>query len=98
MGEADLLLGDTNHLKVKASYTVEMYDKLHVTRPGKPPVSLDITIVADFESVPKEYHNTFIQMLSARYGGTINCYENVEPFAIITNKKRKWWQIWKQNN
>lgn len=98
MGEADLLLGDTNHLKVKTTYTVEMYDKLNLTRPGKPPVSLDITIVANFESIPEEYHNTFIQMLSVRYGGTVNCYENIEPFAIIKKQKRKWWQILKRNS
>lgn len=94
MGEQQLFIGDTNHLVMKTSYTVEMHDKISIHKGGKKPVELDIKIIADFERVPAEYHNTFIQMLSARYGGTVNVYDNTEPFAF-TSKKKKWYQIWK---
>jgi hypothetical protein len=94
MGEQELFIGDTNHLVMKTSYTVTMTDKISIHKGGKRPVELDIKITADFEKVPSEYHNTFIQMLSARYGGTVNVYDNTEPFATKSNKK-KWYQIWK---
>lgn len=94
MGERELYIGDTNHLTMKTSYTVTMTDKISIHKGGKKPAELDIKITADFEKVPKEYHNTFIQMLSARYGGTVNVYDNTEPFAV-TAKPKKWWQLWK---
>jgi hypothetical protein len=96
MGEAEFQIGDTNHLVVKASYTVEMRDKLSLLQPNNTkPIDMEVKITADFERIPPEFHNTFIQMLSARYGGTVNCYSNTEPFAIIEKKKRRWYQIFK---
>jgi hypothetical protein len=94
MGEVEYQIGDTNHLTVKATYTVEMHDRLSLRQPdNRKPIEIDVKIVADFERIPVEYHNTFIQMMSARYGGTVNCYSNIEPFAIIEKKKRKWYQL-----
>lgn len=95
MGEAEFQIGDTNHLVMKATYTVEMTERLSLVLPGRKALSMDVKISADFEKIPSEYHNTFIQMLSAKYGGTVNCYENTEPFAIIGKKKKKWYQLFK---
>jgi hypothetical protein len=96
MGEVEYQIGDTNHLTVKATYTVEMHDRLSLRQTdNRKPIEIDVKIVADFEKIPVEYHNTFIQMMSARYGGTVNCYSNTEPFAIIEKKKRKWYQLFK---
>lgn len=94
MGEQELHIGDTNHLVMKTSLTVTMTDKISIHREGKRPAELNIKIIADFEKVPTEYHNTFIQMLSARYGGTVNVYNNTEPFAF-KEKKKKWYQLFK---
>jgi hypothetical protein len=34
-------------------------------------------------------------MMSARYGGVVNCYSNTEPFETPKPTKKRWFQIWK---
>ena len=56
--------------------------------------TLDVEIKADFEKIPPEYHQMFLQMMQIRYGGILNIWDNTQPFAPPKVKK-KWWQFWK---
>jgi hypothetical protein len=94
--EAEFHIGDGQHLTLKTSYVVEMKDKLRlVTGKGKGQ-DLDITITADFEKVPKEYHLLFMQMMTVRYGGLVNIYDNTAPFEEPKTQKKRWYQFWKK--
>lgn len=100
MGEKDkdgsIHIGNGHHLTVKTSYIVQMNDYLSLFAEGGNPIELLVEIKADFEKIPPEYHHTLIQMMSARYGGVVKCYDNTRPFDQSKKPKRKWWQIWKQ--
>lgn len=88
-------IGDGSHLVVKSSTTVEMYDYLRIVKGENIDVVLPIQIKADFEKVPSEYHQLFVQMMTVRYGGIVNIWDNKHPFAKPDVKKKKWWQFWK---
>lgn len=95
--EAEFHIGDGQHLTLKTTYTVEMKDKLRlITGEGKG-TDLDVTITADFEKIPKAYHLLFMQMMSVRYGGIVNIYDNTAPFSDPKESKKKWYQFWKSN-
>jgi hypothetical protein len=36
-----------------------------------------------------------MQMMSVRYGGAVNIWDNTHPFANPEIKKKKWYQFWK---
>ena len=58
-------------------------------------ITLDIEIKADFGTIPSEYHQLFMQMMSVRYGGIVNIWDNTQPFAKPDIKKKRWYQFWK---
>jgi hypothetical protein len=92
--KSELYLGNGQHLTVKSSYLVEMRDQLKLLR-NDDSITLNVKITANFENLPDEYHQIFLQMMSARYGGTINCYSNITPFQIPKPNEKKWFQFWK---
>jgi hypothetical protein len=92
--KSELYLGNGQHLTVKSSYLVEMRDQLKLLR-NDDSITLNVKITANFENLPDEYHQIFLQMMSARYGGTINCYSNITPFQIPKPYDKKWFQFWK---
>ncbi len=60
----------------------------------KDPIELDIKIEADFDTIPKEYHEVFFNMMTARYYSKASFGDN--PFSVCQPKpKRKWYQFWK---
>ena len=93
--KSELYIGNGNHLTVKSSYLVEMRDELKLLKTDDSSVNLTVKITANFENIPDEYHQVFLQMMSARYGGSINCYVNITPFEIPKPKEKKWYQIFK---
>ena len=95
--EAEFHIGYLQHLTIKTTYTVEMKDKLRlVTGEGKG-LDLDVNVTADFEKIPKEYHLLFMRMMSIKYGGIVNIYDNTAPFEDPKKPKKKWYQFWKNN-
>ena len=56
---------------------------------------MDVVIKADFDKIPSEYHQLFMQMMSVRYGGIVNIWDNTKPFTKPEVKKKKWYQFWK---
>ena len=93
--DVEIYMGGGNNLVLKTTKLVELRDKLELSVSGKETVFLDVVIRADFENVDEKYHTTFMQMLTARYGGVVKCYDNQSPFIDTTRKKRRWWQFWK---
>jgi len=90
----EIHIGGGNHLTIKSSYIVEMKDNLLLYTGKGEPVELFVEIKADFEKIPPEWHHTMIQMMAARYGGVVKCYDNTKPFKSPIPIKRKWWQFW----
>jgi len=87
-------IGDGSHLTIKSSTVVEMRDHLKLMIGNNKCEELDVVIKADFDKIPPQYHQLFMQMMSVRYGGIVNIWDNSHPFAKPIEKK-KWWQFWK---
>jgi hypothetical protein len=78
---------------IKASTIVSM--KEHVTvLAEKGPIDLEIKISADLAEIPQEYHEVFLNVLSAKYYGKVSFGDN--PFSQCKPyNKRKWYEFWK---
>lgn len=84
------------NLIINTSTIVCMKDRLSLyTGNGSELIELDINIKADFKDLPQEYHHIFASMMTSRYGGVVNCYDNTKPFTDTSKNKKKWWQFWK---
>ena len=98
MGEkekGEIYIGGGQHLIMKQSAIVTMKDRLVLFTNGGKVTELEVEIKADFENIPTEHQQTFIHMISARYGGVVNCYSNTEPFENPKSIKKRWFQFWK---
>jgi len=93
--EGVFYIGDGSHLTVKSSTIVEMHDHLKLMIGDGKDISLDVKILADFEKIPPSYHQLFCQMMSVRYGGIVNIWDNTQPFAKPEVGGKKWYQFWK---
>jgi hypothetical protein len=93
--EAEYHIGDGKYLTMKQTTTIEMKDQLRLMTGDAKSITLDVSIKADFEKIPPEYHQLFLQMMSVRYGGMVNIWDNTAPFTKPEVKKKKWYQIWK---
>ena len=95
--EVEFHIGDGQHLTMKTTHTVQMRDKLRLLTGDGKGTDLDITISADFEKIPKEYHLLFMRMMMVRYGGVVNIYDNTSPFEDPKVPKKPWYKFWKTN-
>jgi hypothetical protein len=94
--EGEFHIGDGAHLTVKSSTIVEMRDHLKLMTGDSKSTTLDVVIKADFDKIPPQYHQLFMQMMSVRYGGIVNIWDNTQPFAKPEVSKKKWYQFWKR--
>jgi hypothetical protein len=92
--KGEIHIGGGHHLTIKASQIVRMKETIRLFKNNKV-VELDIEITTDFEKIPSEYHQSLIHMLTARYGGIVNCHNNTDPFEIEEPPKKRWFQFWK---
>jgi hypothetical protein len=61
---------------------------------AKDPIELNVKIEADFNTVPSEYHEIFLNMLTSKYSNKASFGDN--PFSVCKPRpKRKWYQFWK---
>jgi len=80
-------------INIKTSTVVKLNDLLVVQHDGNP-VTLIVEIKADFNTIPVEYHEVFLNVMSSRYLGKVNFGNN--PFSQCKPvQKRKWYQFWK---
>jgi hypothetical protein len=93
--EAEFHIGDGKHLIMKQTTIVSMKDQLRLVTGEVKGISLDVEIKADFDKIPPEYHQLFMQMMQIRYGGLVNIWDNTQPFTPREKQPKKWYQIWK---
>lgn len=89
----DLSLGSMGYVNIKASTIISLNEQLIVYSEDGPQI-LTVKITADFDEIPKKYHEVFLNVLTSKYLNTVNFGDN--PFSECKPiVKRKWWQFWK---
>lgn len=82
-----------NWIDIKTSTVVKLQEVL-VVQHNNGPIMLKVDISADFNTIPQEYHEIFLNVLSSKYLGKVNFGDN--PFSQCRPvQKRKWYQFWK---
>lgn len=89
----ELNLGGGDLLNVKATTTVKLQETLTVfTEDG--PVDLNVEILADLNTIPSNYHEIFLNVLTSKYLNKVSYGDN--PFSQCKPiVKKRWWQFWK---
>ncbi len=89
----ELNLGSSNYVNIKASTVITLFEQFFVdTEDG--PQFLNVKITADFDDIPKKYHEIFLNVLTSKYLNRVSFGNN--PFSECKPiVKRKWWQFWK---
>ena len=92
--ENEVYLGAGDNYMFRTSKNVELRELLGLqTKDGM--VSLEISIKADFATIPEEYHEVFLNMMTTRYYGKVSFGDN--PFSkCLPPKQKKWYQFWKK--
>lgn len=95
--ETEIFLGAGHNLNLKSSRIVMTHQTLYLMTEDKGTISLNIDISADFDTIPEEYHEVFMNMMSAKYLDRVSFGDN--PFSqCLPAPKRRWWQFWKNKN
>ena len=90
----EINLGSGNNLIMTTSKLVTCHEVLTLVVNGKRSISLDMKVQADFDTIPEEYHEIFLNMMMSKYCKTVSFGDN--PFSqCLPEPKRRWWQIWK---
>lgn len=91
----ELYLGAGNHLNIKQSKLVSVDQTLTLVTPDEGAFSLNVKIEADFDTIPEQYHEVFLNMVTAKYLNTTSFGGN--PFSLcVPAIKKKWYQFWKK--
>ena len=92
--ETEINLGNGNNMEMRSSRLVTAYQVLHLTTPEDGTISASIKIEADFDTIPEEYHEVFMNMMSVKYTNRVSFGDN--PFSqCLPAPKRRWYQFWK---
>ena len=95
--ETEINLGSGFNLEMKSVRMVNTHQTLYLTTEDKGTLALSVEISADFDSIPEEYQEVFLNMMSAKYLGRVSFGDN--PFSQCQPiPKRKWYQFWKKKN
>ena len=89
----ELSLGSSQYVNIKASTVITLFEQFVVDTDDGPQF-LNVKISADFDEIPKKYHEVFLNVLTAKYLNKVSFGAN--PFSECKPvKKKKWWQFWK---
>jgi hypothetical protein len=92
--ESELYLGGGSNLNFQTTKLITTHNTLKLITLSNGTINLDVKIEADFDTVPEQYHEVFLNMMSAKYLDTVSFGDN--PFSqCIPPPKKKWWQFWK---
>ena len=92
--ETEINLGSGNNMEMKSSRIVTTYQVLYLTTPEDGTIPMTIKIEADFDTIPEQYQEVFMNMISVKYLDRVSFGDN--PFSqCLPAPKRRWWQIWK---
>ena len=93
---SEIFLGNGDNLSIQTSKNVELRETLELKVWGEEhgSYSLDVKIIANFESIPEKYHEIFLNMMTSKYYGRTSFGDN--PFSkCVPPKVKKWYQFWK---
>ena len=92
--DTEINLGSGNNMEMKSSRLVTTYQVLYLTTPEDGTIPMTVKIEADFDTIPEEYQEVFMNMISVKYLNRVSFGDN--PFSqCLPSPKRRWWQIWK---
>jgi hypothetical protein len=92
--EQEIFLGAGNNVTMKSSRLVSTYQTLYLTTPEDGTIAMNVKIEADFDTIPEEYQEVFMNMISVKYLNRVSFGDN--PFSqCLPAPKKRWWQIWK---
>ena len=92
--ESEIFLGAGNNMSMKSSRLVTTYQVLHLTTPEDGTVSMSIKIEAVFDTIPEQYQEVFMNMISVKYLDRVSFGDN--PFSqCLPAPQKRWWQFWK---
>lgn len=90
----EIHLGAGSHLNIQTSQLVSLRETLTLVNGGKGPIELDVKIEADFGTIPEQYHEVFLNIMTSRYYSKVSFGDN--PFSkCLPPVKKRWWQLWK---
>jgi hypothetical protein len=92
--KGEIYLGGGNNLLMTTSKLVTCHEVLTLVVNGKGGIPLEVKIQADFDTIPEEYHEIFLNMLTSKYCKTVSFGDNPFSRCLPTSKKR-WFQFWK---
>ncbi len=65
--DTEINLGSGNNMEMKSSRMVTTYQVLYLTTPEDGTIPMTIKIEADFDTIPEEYQEVFMNMISVKY-------------------------------
>ena len=92
--KSEINLGGGKNLIMTTSKLVTCHETLTLVVNGGGGIPLDVTIQADFDTIPEKYHEVFLNMMAAKYMKAVSFGDN--PFSLCKPlPKKKWFQFWK---
>jgi hypothetical protein len=92
--KSEIYLGGGANLIMNTSKLVTCYETLTLIVNSKGGIPLEIKIQADFNTIPEEYHEVFLNMMSAKYLKTTSFGDN--PFSqCVPAPKKRWYMFWR---
>ena len=82
--------GSTTYVKTKKLVFTR---NLLILKTEKESFNLDVKIEADFEQIPEEYHEVFLNFFTAKYLDTVSIKDNMFSKNVKV-EKNKWWLFW----
>jgi hypothetical protein len=83
----------SDFINIKTTDTVTMNETFSLTTEDGV-INLDVKINADFQNIPKKYHEVFLNILTSKYLNKVSFSDN--PFSECKkNENKKWWGFWK---
>ena len=90
----EIHIGYGSHLNVQTSQLVELRETLALMNGSKEPIELEVKILADFSTIPNQYHEVFLNIMTSKYYSKVSFGDN--PFSqCLPPTKKRWWQFWK---
>ena len=91
----EIYLGGGCNINIRTASIVSVQNSLKLITPDDGVITLDIKIEADFDTIPKKYHEVFLNMVSSKYIDSVSFGDN--PFSqCLPPKKKKWYEFWKK--
>ena len=75
----EIYLGGGCNINIRTASIVSVQNSLKLITPEDGVINLDIKIEADFDTIPKKYHEVFLNMVSSKYIDSVSFGDN--PFS-----------------